>query len=310
MGRRQIICLGLAGLALMAISTSASAASSITVSLPESETVDTGFKLHGSHGYLISVIAFSEAEPRGTIEITASGRGGRTTYTAPASVTTGSIRADLGSLGRVDVSRHPSGLEKTLHPKCFGGPLTYESGTYEGLIEFNGEQGYTRARSIRGAELPPIVLFASGVACASGSEEAIDAQEPGARLRGISFAHGRSLSFQVNKNSPKARTFFKASLKERRNGIRIDREISGVAPEGAFSFESNLKTATLSPPAPFAGSAFLSRRRNSVSPIWAGNLRLAFPGRRAVPIAGPGVHVGLVHATFNRNRGAHAEIGS
>jgi len=55
-----------------------------------------------------------------------------------ASVMADSIRADLGSIGKVDVVRHPSGREKTVHLKCLGGAWTYEPGTYEGVIEFNG----------------------------------------------------------------------------------------------------------------------------------------------------------------------------
>jgi hypothetical protein len=225
-------------------------------------------------------------------------------------VTADAILANLGGVGRVDVVRIPSGREKTVHPQCIGGPLTYEPATYEGLIEFNGEQGYTRARVSRVAQLPAFLVFAARLPCGSGYGEAIDSEEPGARLRGISFSHGRSLSFQVNKNRPKGRTVFTASLRERRGRIRIDRELTGVAPPGAFRFDPHLQTATLSPRSPFSGSAALSRSRNSVSPIWTGDLRLTFPGRSAVSLAGPGVHVGLVHARFTRSRGPNAEIGS
>lgn len=310
MGRRQIICLGLIGLICFALPTDPAFGRSTTVSVPDPEVMEGGFRLHGSHGYLISVSAYSEGgDQRGSIEFTVTRRGTRASYRAPASVTADAIHADLGPLGKVDVLRIPSGRQKTVHPKCFGGLLTYEPATYEGLIEFNGEQGYTRAQVSRVAQIPALLVFIARGSCGSGRGEAISSEERGARLRGISFSHGRSLSFQVNKNSAKGRTVFTASLKERRGRIWITRELTGAAAPGAFRFDPHLQTATLSPSAPFSGSASLSRSKSSVSPIWTGNLRLAFPGRPAVSLAGPSVYVGLVHAHFTVSRGPEAEIG-
>jgi hypothetical protein len=307
MGQRRLICLGLVSLVCGAFPATVAATSFTTVATSESDWVATGFRLRGSHGYSISATAYSEGSGhRGTIEFNASRHGASASYTAPATVTADAIRADLGPIGRVDVVRSPSGLEKTVHPRCLG-PATYEPATYEGVVEFNGEQGYTRARENRVAELPGGLAFVARGPCGSGSGESSGPSEPGGRLRGISFAHGRNLSFQVNKNGPRTRTVFTASLKERRDGIRIVRELAGAAPPSAFRFDPHLRTATLSPRAPFLGSASLRRSRNSFSPIWTGDLRLDFPGR-SVSLAGPGVHVSLVHARFTRSRGPNAEI--
>jgi hypothetical protein len=308
MGRRWTICLGLIALFCGAIPATAVAAGSTLAVTVEPPVVEGGFRLHGTHGYSISVIAFSDRESKGTIDFTVRRHGASASYNAPAKVTQDAIHADLGPIGRVDVVRYASGEKKTVHPKCLGGPLTYEPGTYEGVIEFNGERGYTQASDDRVAQLPAWLVFASHGACGSGSGETSGPGEPGARLRGSSFAHGRALSFQVNKNSPKAKTVFTASLRERRDGIRIDRELAGEASPSAFHFDPHLRTATLNPPPPFSGSASLSRSRNSYSPIWTGDLKLAFPGH-PVGLAGSGVHVSLVHARLTRNRGPHAEIG-
>jgi len=153
-------------------------------------------------------------------------------------------------------------------------------------------------------------MYSSHGLCGSGYGESSGPGEPGARLRGISYAHGRSLSFQVNKNNSKARAVFTAALKERRGGIRIDRELTGVEPPGAFRFDSHLRTATLRPGPPFSGSASLSRSRNSFSPIWNGGLKLAFPGHSGVLSAGPEVHVSFVHARFKRSRDSDIEISA
>ena len=310
MGRRWTICVGLVSLACGVFPATVAAAGFTAVATFDSGAVEAGFRLHGSHGYSISVVAYSQGEGhRGMIEFTASRHHERASYRAPASVTADAIRADLGRIGRVDVVRRPSGREKKVHLKCFGDTQTYEPGTYEGAIEFNGEEGYTRAREHRVAQLPALLLFAGRGPCHGGGYgEAFGPGEPGARLRGVSFAHGRNLSFQVNKNSLRAKTVFTASLKERRGGIWIDRELAGVASPNAFRFDSHLRTATLSPPAPFSGSASLSRSGNSVSPIWKGDLRLAFPGRD-VALAGPGVHVSIGHARFTRSNSANVGIG-
>lgn len=309
MGRHRTICLGLVGLVCGIFPATVAGAGSTAVATFEPDALGAGFRLHGSHGYSISAIAFPREDGhRGTIDFTVSRHGASVFYEASATVTADAIRADLGRIGKVDVVRRPSGLEKTVRPKCLGGAQTYEPATYEGVIEFNGEEGYTRAREEHVAQLPVWLVFSDHGPCGGGSGEASGPGEPGARLRGVSFAHGRGLSFQVNKNSPKAQAIFTASLKERRGGIRIDRELTGEAPPGAFRFDPHLRTATLSPQAPFSGSASLSRSRNSFSPIWTGDLELAFPGR-SVPLTGSRVHVSLVHARFTRSRGPHAEIG-
>jgi hypothetical protein len=291
------------------VSPSRSLAPAITMAATlEPDVTEGGFRMKGSHGYWIAVAVFSVDGRRGRIYITARRRDANVSYVAPAKVTADAIHADLGRIGRVDVTRHALGGEKTVHPKCLGGAQTYEPATYEGVIEFNGEEGFTRVRASRVAVLPAWIVFTAG-ACGGGYAEAIGSDEPGARLRGVSFAHGRNLSFQVNKNSPTARVVFKASLKERRNGVRIEREVEGVAPGGAFRFGRRLRTASLSPSAPFSGSASLGRSLNSFWPIWTGDLALDFPGRAAVPMAGHDVHVSLVHARFKRSSGSTAGIG-
>jgi hypothetical protein len=307
MGWRQTICLGLVSLICGAFPATTMAAGAVATR--DVDPVATGFRLHGSNDYVISAVAYSEGDgSQGVIDLTASRHGASVFYQAPASVTADSIRADLGSIGKVDVVRHPSGRQETVHPKCLGGAWTYEPGTYEGVIEFNGEESYTRAKASRVAELPDWLMYADHGPCGSGYGEVSGPGEPGARLRGVSYAHGRSLSFQVNKNSSKARTVFKASLKERRGGIRIDWELAGAGPPGAFRFDSRLRTATLSPGAPFSGSASLSHSRNSFSPTWTGGLKLAFPGHSDVSLAGSDVHVSLVHARFTRSSGSHIGI--
>lgn len=258
------------------------------------------FRLEGSNGYSIDVDAYSEpSKGEGRIFISAIRKDAAAFYAAPVRMTATTINADLGSLGKVDLHLDPSGEKRTIHIKCGrGDTFTYEPGTYEGVLRFDGEEGYTRVSATRVPLRPQLTSFCGG---GGGYGEAISNDEPGARLRGLSFAHGRRLSFQVNKNGPRARTFFSASIKERHDRMRVYRAIGGFAPANAFHWAPDLSTATLSPPVPFAGSATLVRRRSSVSPLWRGDLTLDFPGRSNVRLAGPSVHASLVHARYKRS---------
>jgi hypothetical protein len=310
MTRTRLILPGLLSLAFALLPGVALGSSPVTDPAEGPLVAEAGFRLQGSHGYSIAIIAFGrEGASRGTIDITVSRGKEGVSYSATSTVTAQAVRADLGHLGRVDVIRRPSGAMKTVRPKCLHEDETYESGIYEGLIEFNGEEGYTHAMANAAPALPAGVVFASHGPCGQGYGEAISANEPGARLRGLSFAGGRTLSLQVTKNSQRAKTVFTASLKERDNGIRITRELSGVAPAGAFRFDPSLETAVLSPPAPFAGSASLARSKNSFSPTLTGDLALDFPGRSAVALTGSRVHVSIAHARFTRSNSSSVSIG-
>jgi hypothetical protein len=122
-----------------------------------------------------------------------------------------SIEADLGEFGRVDLLLNRSGHKEGFRLPCGGPKETFEPGVYEGMIDFVGEGGYTRA-------------------------------------------------------------------------------------------------AAVSPPSPFSGSATAHRNLNSLLLSWQGSLKLAFPGR-TVSLAGPSVHVSLVHAHLTRSDSSDVEVG-
>ena len=265
----------------------------------EEEAAPLGFTLKGTHGYLISVSPSLSISGREGIDITVSRGNEAASYTAPAEVTPESIRAGLGRLGRIDLVFHSSGQKKKADVGCLSHSETYEAGTYDGVFEFDGERGFTRARATSVAARPALESLARRFCRQHSSGESRGPNLPGARLAGVSFAHGRTLMFRVNKNRPTGRTVFSASLAERRDGIRIFRESSGVAPARAFRWGKHLRTATLSPPRPFAGSATVRRTRDAVSPHFSGDLTFSFPGH-TVRMAGPEVHVNLVHARLTR----------
>ncbi|HEY2739745.1 MAG TPA: hypothetical protein VGK45_15155 [Thermoanaerobaculia bacterium] len=309
MRRVRGVYLFLAVLAAAILAVPAASAKPVKFDATEFPGYAATFRLQGSNGYSIEIDAYSRTqEDEERIYISAVRKGSSAHYSAPVRMTATTISADLGSLGRVDLHLNPSGRKRTIPVKCGKGEtFTYEPGVYEGILEFKGEEGYTTVSETQLPLRPQLTSFCFG---GRGSGESSGPDIPGARLRGVSYAHGRTLSFQVNKNRPGARTVYEASLRERHDGISAYREVWGVTSAAAFRFQPDLQTATLSPSSPFSGSASIGRSPNAVSPIWTGNLALDFPGRSDVPLAGPSVHVSLVHARFNCSNDGSAVIGA
>ena len=307
MGTRRVFCLMLVALGSWVIAVPGACAKGHAFDATEFPGYAASFRLEGSNGYSIEIGAYSipqEEEER--IFVSAARKGSFASYSAPVRMTATTISADLGPLGKVDLHLNPSGRKRTIPIKCSrGDTFTYEPGVYEGVLRFDGEEGYTKVSETQVPLRPQLSSFCGG---GGGYGEAISDDEPGARLRGFSFARGRYLSFQINQNSPHAKTLFSASLKERHDRVYVYRAVGGFVPANAFHWARDLSTATLGPSAPFAGSATLSHRRNSVSPLWRGDLTLDFPGRSSVRLAGPSVHASLVHARYERSNGAEGEI--
>lgn len=302
-------------LAVLAVGVAAvpAAAAEKNVSLDESDIPGQSvrFELDGSHGYSIFLGAYSDPYIEGNdrrsrlgVGVSREGESGFAAYGVPAIVSESYLKADLGPYGKVDLVRRPSGRKRTIPIRCTGGDtFTYEPATYEGIVEFRGEKGYT---SVRATQLRMLPLITSFCGSGSGRGESRGGDGPGARLKGISYAHGRFLSFQINKNHKRGRALFEAEVRERRDRVSIYRAAEGWLPPSSFRYDRDLQTATLSPPAPFSGSATLSRARYSVPPLWSGDLAIEFPGRK-VPLASPGMNVSLVHACFQLFDKAEAE---
>lgn len=264
--------------------------------LPEFHSA--GFSLQGTNGYEIGFGAFSEGpEGRGeaNVMVHRGGKGGSYAfYTASAIVSDDFVKADFGPFGKVDLAVHPSGQLRRVDIKCSKHSYEFEPIAYEGIFEFEGEDGYTRA-STTAARLPAVTSFC-GEGGGYGESRGSDAK--GARLSGVSVAHGRQVTFAVNKNFPRGRVKYSAQIRERRAGVLINRIVAGYAGPGAFQFADDLSAASLQPPAPFSGSASLTPNRESIFPRWRGDLSVDFIGRADVRLAGPKVHASIVHACF------------
>lgn len=205
-------------------------------------------------------------------------------YLAPAKVTPTMIEADLGPVGQISLRFETSGPSERVHAGCKGGgSVTYEPGAWVGEIEIAGEEGFTEVHRTRTKAIPnPFVETGCGVI---GIGESGGQGPDAARLIARSATRKHAIHLQANKNHRKARVRVEASLEERRNGLIVSREVVRFLPASTFSFDPELRSATLAPAAPFSGSASFHRGAKPANQ-WAGNLSVAFPGRADVPLAG------------------------
>jgi hypothetical protein len=266
------------------------------------ETLPEGyaaFVLQGTHGYSILVRAHpDEGSQDEGVDLTVWRKGSAAFYDVPAEVTATKIDARLGGAGRIAVEFHPRGEPRIAHIKCNRrAALRYQPGVWAGMIEFKGEEGFTRVKTRFAKQVAwPLLL----IACPFVSEpEEEEAGLPGARLAAQSGSRSHGISLVAITNRPGGRLKLSTSLDEQRGELHVSRWVHGFFPAEGFSFESNLRTATLQPPGPFSGAA-VYRRYEEPRERWTGNLTVDFPGRSNVSITGARFHTSFVHARYTR----------
>jgi hypothetical protein len=269
----------------------------------EDEGAIAAFQLKASNGYRVFVLASRPpGKAKGRMVMFVGKRGGTVIYGTSATVEETGIRADLGELGRIDLEYVPlKGKEKY---SCGSeGEVSYlRRGEYRGIFDLHGEEGYTEARTTRLSADESLLfdLVCGEIVVSFG--DSTGPGLPGARLNAALRQGGDSaLTFEIKKNRPAAPAAFSVSVRERRGKVQIKREIDGLVGAGGFRYDPRLRTATVSPPAPFDGSATFRReapRRNR----WTGDLTVDLPGRSDTPLIDPGFRTSLVHARWTKSR--------
>jgi hypothetical protein len=245
------------------------------------------FEFHGSNGYLISV----SANDRGYITVKARKDGAEAEYVAAGRASGLGGSAVLPGLGRVSFALRPTGPPRHFagYPGCEG-EWFVRDGVARGIVRFRGERGYTRARAHRArAE----VIYWPGQRChylRAGRGKA--KRRPVARLTGFRFQRPL-VEFTATRFAPRdrprsRRIGFDAKLVSYQPGMRILRTVSVAAGPRSFRVPE-AKTApeniVLAPPRPFRGRASMRRTPESTF-VWAGSLRVAFPGTRPIGLHG------------------------
>lgn len=251
--------------------------------------VPPSFQLPGTNGYTLDVIA--EAPRQGTpgsVTLVASAKGLAATYRVPATVSETSIQADLGALGEISVTFHPS--NQAADVQCRGHTVQFDSGQYEGKIDFHGEEGYT---SVEATSAPGNVDYLRNEFC-GGSVVVRSAQSRHPRGAELYLRNpGLGARLYVHKRRPGAAAIITGWTAEYTDGISIRRYASQWMPGSDFAYDPQLRTATIAPPAPFAGTARFDREEKA-GRRWSGDLTVDLPGKAGVPVTGPTLRAYLV----------------
>jgi hypothetical protein len=254
------------------------------------------FRLKGSNGYSLLVFGVpTHKDQPANVAIFVLGKLGGAFYDVPATVTETSMQANFGTLGEIAVTFQPSGQAKRVRPSCGGKPFAFDSGSYEGTIRFDGEEGFTSAEatSAKGDLGFLLDVLCPGILGGSGGPAG-----PGAELNAYAGPSRQSAHVKVVKNRPSARAHYEAEVFEVREGVSISRFANAVEPAGTFVFDSEVRTATLRPSAPFSGVGRF-RRAASRANRWSGNLTVDLPGRSGVELTGSGDRAKLAHAHWD-----------
>jgi hypothetical protein len=247
------------------------------------------FSLEGSNGYRIYV------EKRGRqIVLLAAGKQSVAVYSPHAQVPEGSgIKARFPGVGRVSVRFHPQGPPRRSSsepfPRCRGGELVKQRGHFVGTIRFRGEQGYTSARASR---VKGAIETATKEICKRSPGEDDDSEPLADRteLWVKSESGNEGVSFNASMHGdPLDLTLFGASAVERRRGMTIFRHTSAESKMGDLVIGDTRPyplSATVTPPAPFSGSAEYKRTPDGER-TWTGSLSVSLPGLGRVPLTGP-----------------------
>jgi len=247
-----------------------------------------GFRLPASNGYSLHALAF-DGDPRGEHDeliLFVGRKGAGATYFAlhHVEVTESTIAADLGRLGSIDLHFVPSGQSEKAHPRCEPDQsIEFDSGYYEGRIDFEGDEGFTSVHATRAAGELQLGL---NLICSGGPRvEGGGGNAPGALLHARRRWSKGSLELQAKTNSPNRPVRFEATIEERSPVLPVIRSVTVFGAPASFRYDVSAQSAQLAPPTPFAGLARFNRagkRRGRLH----GGLTVNFPGRSNVSFTG------------------------
>lgn len=292
--RRVGLCVSLAGLfaALLCVASGSAAATGGPVPWAAAKKplpVPGSFQLAASNGYnfIVAAIPARKGKP-GLVSLVVAGKHQGVTYNAPATVTETSIQADLGALGEISVTFQRSGVAATA--RCGREMISFDSGSYEGKIEFHGEEGYT---AVVATSVPGSIDYWLSTVCGEGFTTGSygNSRARGADLYIRNPALGPEMSVHKSRRNAAAR--ISVGVSEFTNGIAIQRFTGLRVPAEDFTFDRRLRTATVRPPAPFSGTASFDRGKKA-GQRWSGDLAIDMPGRADVPLTGSALRATLV----------------
>lgn len=296
--RTKAVLFACAVAALPAFASSASAKPGYVVS-SGSHSVELDLK--GSNGFRIGAAKYS----RVVYFQAANGRSVASYVGRSLEPEGNGIKAKFPGIGHISVRFQPQGApqrESSVFPGCSGGETVRQRGRFVGTIEFRGERGYTSASR---TSAPGEVATTEREICKrSIFDESSDPDVDRTELFAYSRSKGRAIGFDASITGPSwsPTTIFGASIVERRQGVSIFRH-TFVSRDGSQLIAGDSRpyplSATVTPPAPFHGSAEFQRTPEG-DRSWTGSLSAYFPGLDLVPLTGPDFD-----ARFCQHSGCH-----
>lgn len=297
--------MAVAALALLATPAGATAKPGFSVERPETRSE---FALPATNGYRVSVSTTSGERKHSPSVFISASKGTRYTvqYMARRLSTTGdTIKTKLPGVGRIAVRFNQLKVSReVVADNCKGRDSVIRHGKFEGRIELHGEHGYTTVHS---RKAPGKITQSFRQVC--------DQREPRHAEAGngnsfhlktlVAGQEGRrALSFSVSRfdAGPKfggPLVFFYASSSIQRHGFFVFASASAEGKPATFLTPDPagvLENASVSPPAPFHGTAAF-HLDSPTSASWTGTLSVELPGVGSVPLAGTGFWSALCEDT-------------
>jgi hypothetical protein len=226
-------------------------------------------------------VAGGENEGKQNVELTIVRRDQIAKYVVPAQITDSTVKARFGTLGELEYSFVP---KEPAAGECFG--ANGAQATFTGTFTFTGENEFihidadratgtytvdrppsacSAPRSERASAAPRVTPFESYAG--SGATLFAVAGSPRAQVRELNVAdEGKGKKGAIS-----------AFLVESGEGMTVLRGAVRVLDARAFKWDFAAGTATVSPLAPFTGTARFTRRAGG-HPLWTGSLRVAILG--------------------------------
>ncbi len=283
----------LAALVLAAAPGAAAAKPGFFVEGPQKQSE---FKLPATNGYRISVSAAGAGGKRSPNVFISASHGERydVQYLARGlSAADGSLKAKLPGVGRIAVQFNQRSVSReAVAGNCKGRASLIRHGMFQGRIELHGERGYT---SVHSTSAPGQITQSFRQVCDRGEGGHREARGNSFHLESLLAGREgkRTLSFSVSRFDLGPRfggpsVFFSASSSVRRHGFFVFASASAEGKPSMFLTPDPagaLENASVSPPAPFHGSATF-HLDSPTSASWTGTLGVELPGVGDVPLAG------------------------
>ena len=228
-------------------------------------------------------------------------------YEVQGRVSGDTVRARFGKLGHLSVRFRPARALPVERVRCGAFAQLTRLGSFVGEIHFAGEGGYVHLDSSRArgeviepirydcADPPPTVKHSA--------HRDLDETWPGRQVEretesrsptALLFANaGHRILVAEAVDTLKGRAaFFVGGQREHQGAMRIVRLGQVRAPATAFPFDLAAGTATLTPPAPFTGTATVQRAPDGTKTL-SGTLGVQLLGADPVPLTGPSFKVFL-----------------